>query len=155
MPSPNISDLSQYPFRSGGVLGQYAAWAVGKIHIGTGGMPAPGRNVATGGIVTGVPAVYGMPGFSATYVGSGTYDIRHPACQIVSVIPAVSAPSGQFFAANIIKTPSGGTASGIMTLQVQRTGPTGGFTSPLPPSGTRFDLHFFFTPTNDQGLTQF
>lgn len=155
MPAPNISGLGQYPFNSAGTLGQHAAWAVGKIHIGTGGMPQPGRFTASGGTVTGVPAVYGFPGFTATFLGSGTYDIRHPPCQVVSVIPAVSAPSGQFFAANVLKTPSGGSASGIMTLQVQRTGPTGGFTSPLPPSGTRFDLHFLFSPTNDQGLTQF
>lgn len=155
MPAPNISGLGQYPLNSGGVLGQHAAWAVGKIHIGTGGMPAPGRFQASGGTITGVPNVYGFPGFSCTYVGSGTYDIRHPPCQIVSVLPEVSAPSGQFFDANVLKTPSGGSASGIMTLQVARSANPSGFASPLPPSGTRFDLHFFFSPTNDQGLTQF
>lgn len=154
MPNPNISGVPQFPLNSGGVLGPHAFWAIGKIHIGTGGMPGPGRIQASGGTITGIPAVYGLNDFSATYVGSGVYDIRHPPCQIVSVNPVISAPSGQFFGANIVKTPSGGTASGIMTLQVQRLIPTG-FTSQLPPSGTRIDLHFWFNPSNDQGLAQF
>lgn len=155
MPTPNISGLGQYPANSGGVLGPNEVHALAKIHIGTGGMPGTGRVVASGGTITGIPAVYGFPGFTATYIGSGTYDIRHPPCQIVSVIPSISAPSGQFFGANVLKTPSGGSASGILTLQTARTANPSGFASAVLPSGTRIDLHFWFSPTNDQGLAQF
>jgi hypothetical protein len=152
------SAVQQYQGLAGaGDLGQHASFGVLKIHTGTGGMVGPGRVIASGGTQTGVPAVYGMPGCSVTMIGTGLYDIRHPPIQMLTVIPTVSAPSGQFWAANIEKQPSGGTASGIMRLNVGRNAGPGasGIQPAAPPSGVRFDLVFFAHPTNSQGLAQF
>jgi hypothetical protein len=156
------SRVAQFPANGGGTLGQNLILATASIHIGTGGLPVPTRNFATG-IATGLNTVYGFEGLTATLVGTGLYEIGHPPANIARVFPQYVGPSG----ASAEITPqrsAGNSASGVVRLQVTKpgvgaSGPNNapsGFQTPVNvASGSRFDLLFFINPRNDQGITQY
>jgi hypothetical protein len=156
------SRVAQFPANGGGTLGQNLILATASIHIGTGGMPVPTRNYATG-IATGLNTVYGFEGLTATLVGTGLYEVGHPPANVARVFPQYVGPSGH----TALVTPQrsvGNSASGVVRLQVSpnqamstgMTPPSGAISYPFnPPSGTRLDLLFFINPRNDQGITQY
>lgn len=155
------SRVGQYPANAAGTLGQNAMLALGRLHIGTGGMPVPTRNFATG-IPTGLRTVYGFEGLGATLLGTGLYELQHPPANIAAVIPQYVGLSGM--AGNLTPQWSpGNSASGVVRIQATRqfssgsgATPPSGFAAPFnPPSGTRFDVLFYVNPTNDQGFTQY
>ncbi len=155
------SRVGQYPANGGGTLGQNLILSTASVHIGTGGLPVPTRNFATG-VATGLRTVYGFEGLGATLVGTGLYEITHPPANIARVFPQYVGPSGHF--GNVAPQWSpGNSASGVVRLQVttqnSNTGmaaPSGAMRYPFnPPSGTRLDLLFFVNPRNDQGFTQY
>lgn len=157
--------VGQYPANMAGTLGQNAFLATASVHIGTGGLPVPTRNMATG-IPTGLRTVYGFEGLGATLVGTGLYEIQHPPANIARVFPQYVGPSG----AGALLTPQwspGNSASGVVRIQAQSpvvgSGiagaqvPSGalGYRPVMLPSGSRLDLLFFVNPRNDQGFTQY
>lgn len=154
--------VGQYPANMAGTLGQNSFLALARVHIGTGGLPVPTRNFATG-IATGLRTVYGFEGLGATLVGTGTYELSHAPANIAAVFPQYVGPSGT--QANITPQWSvGNSASGVVRLQVTKpfvgaSGPNNapsGFTTPFNvASGSRFDVLFYVNPQNDQGFTQY
>jgi hypothetical protein len=131
-----------------------------SVHIGTGGLPVPTRNFATG-IPTGLRTVYGAEGFGATLLGTGLYEITHPPANILRTFPQYVGPSG----AAALLTPQwspGNSASGVVRIQAQAPGIGAGagsgalgFRGINLPSGSRLDLLFFYNARNDQGFTQY
>ncbi len=164
------SNVGQYPANVAGTLGQNSFLALGRVHIGTGGLPVPTRNFATG-VATGLRTVYGFNGFGATLIGTGLYELSHPKVNIAAIFPQFVGQSGH--AGNLTPQWSpGNSASGVARVQATRpqvagsgalgiSMPTGaanpsGFFMPFnPPSGTRFDVLFYVNPRNDQGITQY
>lgn len=154
--------VPQYPLNAFGTLGQNAAMGLVSVHIGTGGLPVPTRNFATG-IATGLRTIYGSEGVGATLVGTGLYEITHPPANILRVFPQYVGPSG--VRADLTPQRSeGNSASGVLRIQASRpfvgaSGPNNapsGFQTPVNvASGSRFDLLFFYNARNDQGLTQY
>lgn len=160
----------QSPPRAAGTLGQNAVLALSRIHIGTGGLPVPTQNLATG-IATGLRTVYGFEGLGATWVSTGLYELSHPPANIMSVFPQFVGQSGH--AGNLTpQSSAGNSASGVVRIQATRpwVGGTGaplqpsatgganpsGFFMPFnPPSGTRFDVLWWANVSNDQGITQY
>lgn len=155
--------VGQYPLNAFGTLGQNAAFGTVSVHIGTGGMVVPTRNMATG-IPTGLRTVYGSEGFGATLVGTGLYEITHPPANILRTFPQYVGPSG----AGAMLTPQrseGNSASGVVRIAAQSpviasgavAQPSGafGYRPVQLPSGSRLDLLFLYNARNDQGLTQY
>jgi len=142
-------NVAQTPMNAAGVLGQRPFLALASFQVATGGMPAVGRIVASGGTSTGIAAQVAFPGFGATLVGPGLYDITFPAFQNGAIFPQVSAPSLAPASANWLYR-RGFTASGVGKLQV-------GVNSGIQnlPSGSVIDLLFWTAPRNDQGLVRF
>jgi hypothetical protein len=160
MPNPTpefASVVPQVPLNAGGPFGPNLSYA--RFYIGTGGMPGVGVLVATG-VATGSkqagPA--GWPGFGATLVGTGRYNIMHPPANIAVMLPYASSPSGRDFDVSTVRTAGGSgsfnPATGITQIQVFET-PTGGSQLVNPPTGTRFDLFLYVNPNNSSGFTTF
>lgn len=143
-------NLAQTPLRAGGVLGENMFMALASVQTASGGLPAVGRIVASGGVSTGIAAQVAFPGFGATLVGVGLYDITFPPFQNGSIFPSVSAPSGTAPVTASWLYRRGFTQSGIGKLQV-------GVGSGLInlPSGSVIDLQFMAAPRNSLGLTRF
>lgn len=165
MAQADLSRVPQYPINGFGTLGEHTAFGTVSVHIGTGGMVVPTRNMATG-IPTGLRTVYGSEGFGATLIGTGLYEIQHPPANILRTFPQYVGPSG----AGAILTPqssAGNSASGVVRIQAQSpvvgsgvagaNTPSGafGFKPAMLPSGSRLDLLFLYNARNDQGLTQY
>jgi hypothetical protein len=143
-------NLAQNPLRAGGVLGgQNTFKALASFQVATGGLPAVGRIIASGGTPTGIPATAAFPGFGATLVGPGLYAISFPPFQNGTINPVVSAPSMAPVVASWLYQ-RGFTQSGIARLQV---GVGSGITN--LPTGSVVDLEFWVAPRNDQGLVRF
>ena len=170
MPTDFGSRVDQFPANMAGTLGQHSFLSLARIHIGTGGLPVPTRNFATG-VPTGLRTVYGFDGLGATLVGTGLYELSHPPANIASVFPQFVGMSGHAGQLTPQWSP-GNSASGVARIQATRSfvggtgaplapSPTGGanpsgFNMPFnPPSGTRFDVLFFVNPRNDQGIAQY
>lgn len=97
----------------------------------------------------------GVPGVSATYVGTGIYSLRFPPTRSVNMSVAVSSSSGYQFqgVVNNLSGPSGSAQLEITRLSA--AGGTGfnpiqasGFTGYLP-TGTVVQLAVFAAPNND------
>jgi len=152
----------QYPANAASTLGEHSFLALGRIHIGTGGLPVPTRSTSGTGIPTGLRTVYGYEGITATLVGTGLYEVGHPPATVAAVFPQYVGPSGQAGQLTPQWSP-GNSASGLVRIQATTfntptgaTPPSGAARIPFnPPSGTRLDLLFYVNPRNDQGITQY
>lgn len=144
MPVPTqigFNNTPQTPMNAAGVFGQRPFEALASFQVGTGGMPSVGRIIPSGGgQPTGIPAIAGFPGFAATLVGPGTYDITFPPFQNGTINPIMAHPSGGAMSAQFMYN-RGDTGSGVAKL-VTRTGSGVG----AAPSGTRIDLQFYVSP---------
>ena len=143
-----------FPKGENGVFGVHVLQVVGSGIFGN-------RNVPPTGLPTGFGSG-GVPDVSATYLGTGIFDLRFPVTNHVDISPTVSSQSGYLFhaQANDVSGPSGSAQ-----LQITRLGTPGGAPSgysPLQasgfggflPTGTRVMLSFFAAP-NRNGLTEF
>jgi hypothetical protein len=95
--------------------------------------------------------MYGVPGVSATRLSTGVYQIAHPPSVGADIIPAVQAPSGMFFQANITKhTAKSGIAELHFFQEAANTGAPSGFGQFInPPTGTQVKLLFFVSPYSE------
>lgn len=167
MPSPDFTSVvPEFSLNGGGVFGPNAALVYARFYTGSGGMVGLGQ-VNPSGVSTGIKNAgpQGFPGFGATLVGTGRYNILHPQSTIISVDGTVAAPSGRQFSVNQFRGVASGFSgdaampgfpvmTGITQLQVFES-PTGGQQLANPPTGCRFDLKFYVAPNNVAGLTQF
>lgn len=159
MPITDFDSLvAQYPANAGGLLGPGSFRVLGRIHFGG----------ASGGLVG---TAYGFPGFSATYVGTGAYDIRTPPARMWSVNPVISTATGRHsydarmergVGTSVTRTyaPSGIARlvilNGPVATSASGTSMGSGTRTPAnPPSGTVVDLQFDVYPTPQGGLVEF
>lgn len=158
MPLTDFSSLvQQSPLNSAGLLYEGGMRAIGRIHLtGSGGL---------------VGTAYGFPGFSATLIATGIYDIRTPPVRAWSVNPVISTPTGGHnfdvrmergvgTAINRTYAPSGigrlVVLNGPVSLGASGTNGGSGTRLPAnPPSGTVVDLQFDLFPSPQGGLVEF
>lgn len=167
MAQPDFTSVvPEFSLNGAGVFGPNAALGYARFYTASGGMVGLGQ-VNPSGVFTGIKNAgpQGFPGFGATLVGTGRYNVMHPPSTIVAVAPQIAAPSGRSFQANQFRGVASGfvgdasipgfpLATGITQIQVFET-PTGGAQLANPPTGCRFDLLFYVAPNNVAGLTQF
>jgi hypothetical protein len=167
MPNPDLGSVTpQFPLNTGGPLGPNGIAIAAHFYVASGGMVQIGRIQPSGALpATGIQNVtpQGFPGFSATLVGTGLYDIRHPPANILKCWPEAVLPSGGAPLVPKMERQIGNSASGVMRFSMNQPqfqapsgSPASGFTPANPPTGTRMDLLFYVQPTqNPAGVTQF
>ncbi len=160
---PSFGESPQGPFNAFFPKGENAAFGVHNLNvIGSGifGNRTPAAMAYQSGASTGlVPATGtgsgGVPGLTATYVGTGIYSLRFPPTKSVNMIPAVSSQSGYNFQAVVNNLSP---ASGSAQLEITRVGAPGatGF-NPIQasgfggyiPTGSVVQVAVFASPAND------
>jgi hypothetical protein len=160
---PSFGESQQGPFNAFFPKGQNAVFGVHQLRaIGSGvfGNRTPAFMAFQSGASTGlVPATGiasgGVPGVSATLIGTGLYDIRFPPTRSVDINAQVYSSSGYRFVAAINNLNG---VSGSAQLEVARLTPTLGAPQPsgqgFVPTGSVVALSFFAAPNND-GLSLF
>jgi hypothetical protein len=153
-----LAEFQQGPVRSWFPKGENALIGAHTFNVIGSGIFG-NKTVPPTGTPTGVHSA-GVPDVSATYVATGTYEIRFPPCKSVDIDVAFSSSSGYMFHGQA-QNQSG--PSGSALLQVTRLGfpgPTGfdpiqasGHRGFLP-TGTKVMLQFYAAPTSD-GLTSY
>ena len=134
--------VGSYPLNALGPSGQMAGVGMLKVLFsGTG---------AAGSIAT----MYGIPGFKATQIATGSYQFTHPTTTHIDVIPGIECPTGTFYNVNITAGKKG-SVSGTFQMQIisPGTGAGGGSYTPQlvnPATGTVVKLMVFNSP-----VTQF
>ena len=138
----DFDSTEQFPANVAGPQLAGGFFALARIIIGTGGMPIPQPRMGTGTATpTGFTAVQ-FAGFSATFIGTGTYDIRHPTARLMGIQAQVRAASDNYFVANVIRENTH-PGSGIARLQIGQPPVAGGqIKSVNAPSGTMIELLF-------------
>lgn len=134
--------VGQYPLNALGPAGQMASVGVLKVLFsGTG---------AAGSIAT----MYGIPGFKATQIATGSYQFTHPTTSHIDVIPGIECPTGTFYNVNVTAGKKG-SVSGSFQVQLLSPGTGAGSASNTPQlvnpaTGTVLKLMVFNSP-----ITQF
>jgi len=137
-------DVAQFPLNVVGPKGQNAFIGLTRILTGTGGMPLPfgsGANTRT---------TLGIPGVTATLVGTGAYALTFPPTVDVNILPKVSVPTGTLTipSINTVMPYSGVTGAGrvFLTNGNNVNFGTGAGTPVNLATGASLDLLFFVAP---------
>jgi hypothetical protein len=160
---PGFGESPQGPLNTFFPKGENAAFGVQSFNvIGSGifGVRTPAFMAFQSGASTGQVQATGIgsggvPGITATLIGTGVYSLRFPSTKSVGFIPAVSSSSGYNFQA-VVNNVNG--VSGSAQLEITRVGAPGqtgfnpiqasGFTGYLP-TGTVVNLGVYAAPNND------
>jgi len=160
---PSFGETPQGPANFFFPKGENAAFGVHNLNvIGSGifGNRSPAFMAFQSGASTGQVQPTGIgsggvPGISATYVGTGIYSLKFPPTKSVNFIPAVSSSSGYNFQAVVNNIASSSGSAQLEVTRVSAPGQTGfnpiqasGFTGYLP-TGTVVQLAVFAAPNND------
>lgn len=142
-------EQAQFPLNTAGPKGQNAFVGVHKLFFtGLTGAVATATSPGAAGIG---PGQFGIPGISATRVGTGIYDVYHPKAKSVDIIPSLDCPTGTAAQINVMRPQDG--RSGMFRFHITRQPTTGvaiiGTNFPVlfnPVSGTVANLLFFVAP---------
>ena len=132
---PSFGESPQFPLNAVGPKGQHAFIGVENLFF-TG---------STGLVGT----MYGIPGVTATRVGTGVYRLAYPVARGVDIIAGIRAPSGMAYQVNVNQlNPSSGTAEIVVSKGGPvPTGVASGFVQPINPvAGAQASLLFFVAP---------
>lgn len=160
---PSFGESPQGPFNAFFPKGEDGVFGVHNFNvIGSGifGNRTPAfmafqSGASTGQVLATGIGSGGVPGLTATYVGTGVYSLRFPPTKSVNMIPAVSSSSGYNFQAVVNNLAP---ASGSAQLEITRIGSPGstGF-NPIQasgfggyiPTGSVVQVAVFAAPHND------